>query len=62
MITVDRVRKYSARARRYIVAYHQLDRGKAVEDVNFLKRIESTMETLKKCHRDPSDSKFIYES
>lgn len=62
MITIQRVRKYSRRARRYIVAYHQLDRGMPVEDVNFLKRIEERVRTLKKSHRDAIDTKFIYES
>ena len=35
---------------------------KKVEDVDFLKRIEGKVKTLKLSHRDAGDTKFIYES
>lgn len=61
-ITIERVRKYCRRARRYIIAYHQLDRGDKVDDSVILSKIEKNQETLTKSHRDPKDTKFIYES
>ena len=61
-ITIERVRKYCRKARRYIIAYHQFDRGDKVEDAEILSKIERNQESLTKSHRDPKETKFIYES
>ena len=61
-ISIERVRKYCRKARRYIIAYHQFDRGEKVDDAETLSRIERNLERLTKSHRDPQETKFIYES
>ena len=62
MLTAERTRRYSRRARQYILAYHKLDREENVEDVNFLAMIEKQVSKLRKQHRGPGDKKFVSEN
>ena len=58
ILTVDRVRMFSRRAREYMVAYYQLDKnGEAATPVN----LDHTKKE-RKCHTEVSDISFSWIS